>query len=294
MRDQKFHEEDECARIIREEYERKEQEKIKQLEEEEKRKERVAELQRRRRQQKEEKAKPTPKPKVEPRTRAARAAAAPKATGGQKRSLPDYYGKGAGSKPSGIAGRTRKKEAVPSSYYKPDRNRRAGRREEEKEVAKKAKPAPTHKRPARGKPKEKSKSRDVIMEDPNMMNEIPPELLNQIYSEDLDQQDVMKFQNDEYSQGSEPPAALGSEPAPATGPQRLLDENMEVDYARPHREKIRRSPPPPDVRRDMPPPGGNTEAENDLLQAAIAESLKDNNPRQFPMCKYLVDFGQLN
>ena len=292
MRNQKYHEQEEWARFIREEYEKKEKEKIQELEEEEKRKERVKDLQRKRKLKKEENEKAKAKPQRAP---LGRAAAAPKPAAKEaapKRSLPEYYGRGgASSHPTGIAGRTRSnrvKNEVPSSY-KPARNRRGVKRigEEEKEVVTKAKVGPVRKKPKHNEPKPNYSNEDVVMMDEGAANEIPEELLQQIYNEDLDNAQAMKVQNDEFSHGDEPQV---------TG-ERLIGHNMD-DYSAPHRQNRNRrpSPPPPDMPSSMPPPssgvpgsmpapGGMEETENEMMQKAIAESLKAGNPRQYPMSK---------
>jgi hypothetical protein len=291
MRNQKFHEQEECAKFIREDYEQKEQEKIKELEEEERRKQRVAEMQKKRRQVKEDKER-----KEKEENERLRARARPKATGvgGAKpaskpsnkgRALPDYYSKA--SKPSGVAGRTRAKRSDPAPVSKPTssyqpklRQNRAkwGDREEHKEVKK---PAAVSKSKNESN-KYSSYSQDVPMADAGVMDEIPAELLNQIYSEDLDHVDANKIQENMYL-----------DPKPAENKpigERLVDfENRHFEAPPPRVEPRRASPPP---REDMPMPGPSEpqETEQDMIQKAIAESLRNNNPRNHPMRKFLVDF----
>lgn len=313
LRNQKYHEKEECAKFLREEYEKKEQEKVKQLEEEERQKDKINELQRKRRQMKEEKERKEkeeqerareaakPKPKPTGYSGATRSKDLPE----KKRALPDYYGgapaskpSGVASKPSAIAGRTRAKEkpveekkpvvaAKPLDSYKSKLRNRRGEptyKEEQKELA--SKPAPiASKRPAGGD-KFSSYSRDVEMTDANVLDEIPAELLNQIYSEDLDQHDVESLQSQEYG-GLNKPVRVEAPVA-----ERLIGGDMDVDHRRPARVENR-------PRRVSPPPaqhsnpdhhigiGGAEENENELIQKAIAASLQEHNPRRYPMGKLI-------
>lgn len=294
MRNQKYHEQEECARFIREEYEKMEQEKIKKLEEEEKRKERLDEMKKARRKAKEDKEKAKAKPTEPPKPTGASRVTRSKPTG-TGRALPDYFG-APKTKPSGIAGRTRAKQPTeaskPSSYYKPsDRSRRvkASSKEEEKE------PSSMYRNKRRNVNKDNKNvgSQDVPMQDANLVDEIPAEVLNQIYSEDLDQNEVEQLQSQEYeSQGYESQEQKYNPPPPSNDqPQRLIggDHPMQDDYRRPPRVEPRVrdfSPPVPSEQN----PGGMgeppAENENDLIQKAIAASLQDNNPRLNPMGKF--------
>lgn len=292
MRNQKHHEQEECARFLREDYENKEQEKIKQLEEEEQRKNRVQELQRERRRLKEEKEKKE-KEASRPKAPTSYGASKPKVSGA-KRALPDYYGASSSSKPSGVATRTRGKkptESTPKPSTKPTdsyksklRHRRVpGTKEEEKESA--SKPSYSSK-PSKPTNKYNSSSRDAEMADAHVMEEIPAELLNQIYSEDLDQTELEKIQSQEYEAVNKP-----SHSENPVG-ERLIGGPMDMEYRNPPRVEPRArhvSPPPiehsnPDV--DMPMPARPEENENEMIQKAIAESLRQNNPRQHPMSKH--------
>jgi len=291
MRNQKYHEQEEWAKFIREEYEKEEKERIKALEEEEARKDRVKELQRQRRAKKnipDSSKKSEALRKNEEAKRNLRQKPAPKNAGPSKRDLPSYYkGKEKASKPEGVAGRTRaKKSDVPESYYKPStRSKRttAAKKEDHKEISKRSKPTHSYKKPRVEERAPRDFPVDSPMVDSDVMNEIPPELLNQIYSEDLDEQAVKDYQAKEYKAPEAPPAA-----------ERLVDGGMDVDFGRPPPRRAsppprrasppprRASPPPPDMSSHMPPPAslGN---DNEELQKAIAASLEDNNLRQFPM-----------
>lgn len=195
---------------------------------------------------------------------------------GGKRSLPGYYGAKGGR--SGVSGRTRAKKSdnVAPSYYQPktgSKRTAASRKEDEKEVERRSKPAPSHKKTKAGAKAAKKSSHDSHMVDVNVVDEIPPELLNDIYRQDLDENAVKDLQSQEYSQPEQPRAG-----------ERLVDENMDVDFARP--PPRRPSPPPPDMRGDMPRPGSAMQTDEDMLQKAIQDSLRDNNPRQIPMSEF--------
>jgi hypothetical protein len=205
------------------------------------------------------------------------------------RKLPDYFSKAPSSKPSGIAGRTRAahkpSESKPTNSYKPSYrpNRVMKTKEEEKLKEEPRRPIvkPNASRKEVSKPNKYS-SYDVEMQDANVMDEIPPELLNQIYSEDIDQVEVERIQNKEYQELQKPPSM--SEGAR----ERLIGgEDMEVDV-RPRYENRRRPSPPPPGMNPMPPSTGDNE--NEYIQKAIEESLKESsNPfaefRSHPMGK---------
>lgn len=264
--------------------------------------EKQEELKRQRRKMKEDKEKALEKAKEQAKPSAASSGTRPKPqVTGSGRALPDYF-KPTAAKPSGVAGRTRAKNqpepakpakpAKPVSHYQPKLRSKMNlpdNREEEKQVSRKpVKPAASSKRQVESKPQNKfSSHQDVEMQDVGVMDEIPAELLNQIYSEDLDQSEVERIQSQEYGQMNQPPP-----PAPVSVPvpERLIG-GMDEDYRRPQRvepRRVNRSPPPniehnPDA--EMQPPRAE-ESENELIQRAIAESLKQNNPRQHPMSKY--------
>lgn len=290
MRNQKYHEKEECARFIREEYEKREEEKIKELEEEEKRRARVEELKKERLRAKaakeKEKAKPTTKPK--PSQGLGGGYHEPSSKVGRK--LPDYYAKGPSSMPSGIAGRTRAAQKpsepkAPDSYkpsYRPKRAMHTKEEEKAKEASRK--PVAKPELPKREAPKNnKFSSYDVDMHDANVMDEIPPELLNQIYSEDIDQVEVERIQNQEY-EGFQKPAPI----AAGAGERLIGGDEMDVDVRPRYENRRRPSPPPPDMGQM---PSSARDNENEMMQKAIEESLKEsNNPfaefRSHPMSKY--------
>lgn len=267
-----------------------------QLEEDEKRREKQEELKRQRRKMKEDKEKVLEKSKEQQKPTAISSSGRPKPqVAGAGRALPDYYGASA-VKSSGVAGRPKArnppepvKPAKPISHYQPKlrskRNLPEDREEEKQLSSKPVKPAAAVKRKVDSKPQNKfSSHQDVEMPDVGVMEEIPAELLNQIYSEDLDQSEVERIQNQEYGHINQPPA-----PVSVPVPERLIG-GIEDAYSRPQRvepRRVNRSPPPnvqqnPDA--EMQPPRVE-ENENELLQRVIAESLKQNNPRQHPMSK---------
>jgi hypothetical protein len=260
------------------------------MEEEEKRRVKVEDLQSRRRLMKEEKEKEKLKEEMrnKPMSRPSGYSAAPRSSkpteSGPKRSLPDYYAK---PKPSGISTRAQAKkvEPTPTSSYQPKARgvrKLLDAKEEEKQNSRKpiskpdSNPAPRMMpkqapKPAPVENKYSSYSQDVDMYD---NDEIPAELLNQIYSEDLDDVEVKNLSKIVQE---EPPRA-----------QRLIggDDDMDVDYRRPPRVEPRRVSPPPRQENMMPPVPRPEENDNELLQKAIAASLADNNPRHFPMGKF--------
>lgn len=257
------------------------------MEEEEKRRQKVEDLQSRRRLMKEEKEKEKMKEDMrnKPMSKPSGYSAAPRSSkpteSGPKRSLPDYYTK---PKPSGVSTRAqvKKVEPTPTSSYQPKARglrKPLDTKEEEKQSSRKpitkpaSKPAPRaipkqDPRPAPVEHKYSSYTHDVDMD------EIPAELLNQIYSEDLDDVEVKNLSK-----------IIQEEPPKA---QRLIgaDDDMDVDYRRPPRVEPRRVSPPPRQENMIPPVQRPEENDNELLQKAIAASLADNNPRHFPMGKF--------
>lgn len=222
-----------------------------------------------------ERAKLAAQEKAKPKVSSGASKPSSKPSGGS-RQLPSYYGKAPATKPSAIAGRTRasKNEATKpaskaSDSYKPSLRSRRGKpstNEEQKYPSQpQAKPVTRSKKPV-------SYAEDVVMQDANAMDEIPAELLNQIYSEDIDRVEVESLQEKEYSQPGD------SEPIG----ERLID-NTEGMHA--PRAERRPSPPPADV----VPPVPEADNEQALIQKAIEESLKQNNLRQHPMRKFLVE-----
>jgi len=291
MRNQKHHEQEECAKILREEYENKEKEKVMKLEEEEKRKQRVADMQKQRRlmKEKEKEKKELEKPKPKPRQYnppSVSSSNKPKPTG-SGRALPDYYNSSSSSKPSGVSGRTRSKKTEvkkPSESYNPSyrSNRNKPVKKEEEKENKYTNPKPvSHARIDKMVKPNKFSSHDASMQDANVMDEIPAELLNQIYSDDMDHHEVQQFQEKEYSDVSEP--SRSHMPSSEKDAERLIGgpEDMDVDFRAPAKVEARRriaSPPPSGLN---PPSSDPVESENELLQKAIAESLKQGNEHPF-------------
>ena len=297
LRNQKYHQEDECARFIREDYEKEQQKKIKEAEEEEKRAERVRELQRQRAKDKREKAAAQAKPKAPirapakvPRSNINASKYKPnnKPPGGG-RALPDYMNANIGSSSSGTGVSTRSKaknQSNISSSYKPSMrsgNKRSyGKPKEEVKNEQKPITRSSYKKAAPKKSKPKVPDRDIEMNDPAVMDEIPAELLNQIYSQDLDYVDVERLQNQEY----QPPAPSNTAPMDNNQPQQLLggDVDMEFEDQQPEmRPPPRRNRSPPPVSSQNRMPEGMEESENELIQKAIAESLKEDGSRMHPM-----------
>jgi len=293
MRNQIYHEKEECSKFIREDYEKEQNIKIKELEEEENRKNRVKELQRKRREKinkEKQEVERKPKHEVKKPTRSYGVRGQP-SNAAPKRNLPDYYGKDGHSKPSGVAGRTRahKRDGAPITFNKPKvRLRRRPIDEEEKEINQRSKQSTKNKKSKISESGAFSQQTpiDADMPDTNIMEEIPGELLNQIYSEDLDQQDVANIQDKEYNRVEPKPM-----PPQSSVAERLMDDNMDVDIPSPRRAVRRPSPPPPDMHSVIPPMERPNENDDAMIQKAIAESLQDNNPRKFPMSKY-KEFGR--
>jgi hypothetical protein len=287
MRNQIHHEQDECAKFLREEYENKEQEKIQEMEEDEKRKRKVEDLQFKRRQMKEEKEKEKiriderKKPMSKPSGISGATRSSKPSESGPKRSLPDYYGK---PKPYGVSTRLREKkvEAKPVSSYQPRTRlqKKVDTKEEEKEIRRRPAPRAAPKvipKPAPVADKYPSYIQDVEMKDEFDMNEIPAELLNQIYSEDLDQVEVEKFQNNSPVRVHE-----------SVGERLIGGDDMDDDYRRPPRMEPRRVSPPPRQEPMIPSQPRPEETDNESLQKAIAASMADNESRQFPMRKFIL------
>ena len=140
LRNQKYHEQEECAKFIREEYEKKEKEKIMEMEEEQRRSDRVMDMQKARRAMKEDKEKAErekekaekerkekekrEKERIDKKPIGSNYSKPVSKPSGSGRALPDYYSK-IKSEPTGVATRSKiKKESdpkVPSSYYQPIR-----------------------------------------------------------------------------------------------------------------------------------------------------------------------------
>ena len=288
MRNQKYHEQEECAKFIREDYEKEQQKKIKELEEEEKRTNRVKEMQAKRRKMREDqnKAAAQPKPSAQPKTSSKPATKPP----GGARALPSYFEKSSmkSSKPTGVSTRAKtgaKKEAPVVSKRPGLRNRDKKPINKQKEEAKMSHGGGVSKAPAK-----KTKLRDTkptkaadpfVVQDPNIMNEIPAELLNQIYSEDLDSADIERIQQQEYGASKKQPRmappAIDNQPHQLLGPDADMEDLSQPEY-RYGGSNRSMSPPAP-----VPGPSDVTESENDLLQRAIQESLKQGNPRAHPM-----------
>lgn len=282
---------EECSKFIREDYEKEQNIKIKELEEEENRNKRVKELQRKRREKNEKEKKINERiSKKEKKPIRSHGIGGPTNAPavGPKRNLPDYYGKGGSSNPSGVAGRTRakKKDEVSSKYYNPKaRPKRAAAQEEIKEVSKRTKPTTNYKKTKVSEAGSNFKPIpvDSDMPESNIMEEIPAELLNQIYSEDLDSQDIANIQDKEYNSAQPKPMLPQSNVT-----QRLMDDNMDVDIPPPYHRSRKSISPPVDMPSANPRGERPNEADEDLIQKAIAESLQDNNLRKFPMSKYLL------
>ena len=204
------------------------------------------------------------------------------------RALPSYFDKKPG--PSGVSTRAKAKkeveEPVPSSYYKPARNRDKKPAEKEKEEAKEVrrnvyKPVTGLKRPKLEDTKEKDKNKkpkaDSKYSDYNPIDEIPAELLNQIYSEDLDEHEIERIQQKEFGEDRH----RGAEVKPRQGenrPHRLIGGDVEMEDA--FDSPIERRVTPPLISSNPPRPvlpANNDETENEMLQRAIEESLKGRN-----------------
>lgn len=287
MRNQKYHEETEWAKFLREEFEKEEAKKIKELEEEEKRKEKVNEMQKARRMMKEDKEKakilkevPKPTPVV----------ANPVVK--EKRVLPSYIGNGTKSNQSKVQKEEPKpKKPAPtkaSEGYKPSyRSKKTKPNEDEDAKYQKSDPKPTKPSAISSSkadkyvgsfPKESIKPKDTKYKNYDELqlnqynDDLPAELLNKIYSEDMDDYEFQKLQSKEYEDQNRPVSRQ---------PQRLIEEDVEMidEFSAPRRMENRprnRSPP---IR---PPAAASTELEqneNELLQKAIEESLKQYNPR---------------
>lgn len=93
LRNQKFHEQTECAIFIREDHEKDVAEKVKELEEEEKRAERVKEMQKARKQLREDKQKVVEKPKPAAKNITASSKPMIRPTNDKQRVLPGYFDK---------------------------------------------------------------------------------------------------------------------------------------------------------------------------------------------------------
>lgn len=121
------------------------------------------------------------------------------------------------------------------------------------------------------------------------MEEIPAELLNQIYSEDLDSAEIERIQQNEWK-GPDSHEYKPRKEAERR-PQQLIggDDDVDMEDVSPPQyrpvPKRRASPPP----MNMNPPGMNSheleENENEMLQRVIQESLND-----YPRCKIYLFF----
>ena len=308
MRNQKYHEETECAKFLREDFEKEEAKKIKELEEEEKRKDRVNELQKARRAMKEdkEKAKQTKDTKVSSEAKMEQSKPIK-----EKRELPKYFA--AANKASGSSDLTKKGKEEPkvgkrpeikgTDSYKPAyRNKKIKPNESEEQKYQPISSKPT--KPSalldkkvdkkidkyvgsKDKKEIKSKETKYNNYDELQLNkyndDIPVDLLNKIYSEDLDQYDLEKIQNKEYEDQNRPVSRQ---------PERLIEDvEMEDDFPPPRIQKPRNKSPPlrPPIP-SIPPTNDIAESENELIQKAIEESLKQYNPRSNDMSKKILLF----
>lgn len=307
MRNQKYHEQTECQQFMREDYEKVEREKIKQLEEEEKREAKLQEMQRARRAMKEDKEKFKAKeaePKPKPKPVAERHIPPPS----NERVLPSYL-KGPSDKSNAVKPKPREAAPISSSYKPAYRSKLA--KQPAKEEAKEKLGAPKIKTSSKPEVrKERSEAKPSLVQPKsslvqsklsagqqkpstlkskaashnvppayyeNISDEIPVELLNQIYAEDLDQMEVERIQNKEYEAQHKPPSRVA---------QRLIDDDVDMRdaYEMPRPRQVSppiRRPPPPN------PVGAHVDDnEDEMIQRAIAESLKGNDAGNYGMYEF--------
>lgn len=216
-----------------------------------------------------------------------------------KRELPSYFASaGKSTVPKGKKEDPKAKKSVPSKVpesYKPSyRSKRTKPNTNEEEDAKyqqiKSKPSKPAAIPDKradkyvgslpkksAKPVENKYNNYDELQLNQFSDDIPAELLNKIYSEDMDEYDMNKFQSQEYQEQDRPVSRQ---------PQRLIEDvEMVDDFIPPPRMENRprnRSPP---IRPSAAAPTDLRENENELIQKAIEESLKQYNPRNSDMSK---------
>lgn len=213
---------------------------------------------------------------------------------GAARALPDYYSKNSGPSGGVVTRKREKKESevsVPSSYYKPKRSQdknllaKEDKKEEVKEVKKtvhkptvstRSKPSEAKKVPIK---KPISSSHEL---GPSVLDEIPAELLNQIYSEDLDEHEVERLQQREFGNAGQPSINQDKPRAAENRPQRLIGGDVEMEDA--SYSPVRRIATPPlrnnNPQRNVAQPA-HDENEDEMIQRAIEESLRAENHGKF-------------
>lgn len=226
---------------MREDYEKKEKEKIRALEEEEQRKDRVKELQKRRRDRRRNKGN-TPQEETP--------GSGNTPASSRKRNLPAYYNNALPNRTALEPGRGRRQREniSPNNRMTTRSGRKNLVKEEEKEIANRRRP------------------RDRKGDDKNLESEeVSPELLEQIYSESP-QDDKGQLKKDLL-----PPAAVSAA-------ERLVDDDSGSSFrGNPHRKHAN----PLGMAASMPP----RETDDEMIQRAIAESLKEQNTENIGMRK---------